>query len=146
MPWGTPWRCRPLVSAAGRLLASPAIMSEKNTPIDSAVPEFWKVERIPEATPRWLAGTLLMMDDELGAENMPVPIPFAAMSRAKAQYGKFTGSSIRPMKLLPNTTMPAVAKPRAPNRSDRDPATGPEIRKPAVRGSRKMPHHRGVSL
>jgi len=25
-------------------------MSEKNAPIESAVPEFWKVERIPEAT------------------------------------------------------------------------------------------------
>src|ERR1022692_607173 len=101
---GTPWCCRPLVSAFGRLAASPAIMSEKNAPIDSAVPEFWKVERIPDATPRWLAGTLLMIEEELGAANMPVPIPFAAMSRAKAQYGKFTGSSIRPMKLLPNTT------------------------------------------
>ena len=29
--------------------ASPAIISEKKTPIDSAVPEFWKVERMPEA-------------------------------------------------------------------------------------------------
>ena len=27
----------------------PAIRSEKNTPIDSAVPVFWKVDRIPEA-------------------------------------------------------------------------------------------------
>ena len=60
-------------------------MSEKNTPIDRAVPEFWKVERIPEAAPRCSAGTLLMMDDELGAANMPLPIPFAAISTAKAQ-------------------------------------------------------------
>ena len=65
-----------------------------------------------------------MIDDVLGAANMPLPIPFAAMSRAKAQYEKSTGSSIRPMKLPPNTTIPAVAKPRAPKRSDRVPASG----------------------
>ena len=33
------------------MLASPANMIEKNTPVESAVPEFWNVERIPEATP-----------------------------------------------------------------------------------------------
>src|SRR5450755_4681887 len=121
-------------------------MSEKNTPIDRAVPEFWKVERIPDATPRWLAGTLLMIEEELGAANMPLPIPFAAMSKAKAQYGKSTGSSSRPMKLPPKTAIPAVAMPREPNLSDRYPDTGPETRKPAVSGSRKMPAHRGVSL
>ena len=67
------------------MLASPAIISEKNTPIDRAVPEFWNVERMPEAAPRCLAGTLLMIEEEFGAANMPLPIPFAAMSRAKAQ-------------------------------------------------------------
>ena len=82
---GTPcWR-RPLVSVFGRLLASPAIISEKNTPMDRAVPEFWNVERMPEAAPRCRAGTLPMIEEVLGAANMPLPIPFAAMSRAKAQ-------------------------------------------------------------
>ncbi len=115
----TPWPCRPLVSVFGRVLASPAIMSEKNTPIDRAVPEFWNVERMPDAAPRCRACTLPMMEEELGEANMPLPIPFAAMSRAKAQYGKSTGSSIRPMKLPPKTTIPAVAIPREPNLSDR---------------------------
>jgi hypothetical protein len=69
----------------GRLLASPAIMSEKKAPMDSAVPEFWKVARMPDATPRWPAGTLLIIDEALGAANMPLPIPFAARSRAKIQ-------------------------------------------------------------
>ena len=82
---GTPFRTRPLVSDWGRLLASPAIIREKNTPMDRAVPEFWKVERMPEAAPRCRAGTLLMIEEELGAANMPLPIPFAAMSAAKAQ-------------------------------------------------------------
>ncbi len=63
----------------------PAIISEKKTPIESAVPEFWNVARMPEATPRWRAGTLLMIDDVLGAANMPLPMPLAAMSSAKAQ-------------------------------------------------------------
>ncbi len=121
-------------------------MSEKKAPIDRAVPEFWNVERIPEATPRYFAGTLLMIEEVLGALNMPPPIPFAAMSRAKAQYGKSTGSSIRPTKLPPNTAIPAVAMPREPNRSDRNPEVGPATRKPAVSGSRKMPAHSGVSL
>ena len=67
------------------MLASPAIMIEKNTPVDTAVPEFWNVERIPEATPRYLAGTLLMIEEVLGAANMPLPIPLAAMSTANAQ-------------------------------------------------------------
>jgi len=31
-------------------------ISEKNTPMDSTIPEFWKVARIPEAAPRWWAG------------------------------------------------------------------------------------------
>ena len=72
-----------LSSCAGRLLASPAIISEKNTPIDSAVPEFWNVERIPEAAPRWRAGTLLMIEDELGALNMPDADPVERRSAAR---------------------------------------------------------------
>ena len=82
---GTPCCSRPPVSVFGKLPASPAIISEKNTPIDSAVPEFWKVERMPEAAPRCLAGTLPMIEEELGAANMPLPIPFTAMSSANAQ-------------------------------------------------------------
>jgi hypothetical protein len=60
-------------------------MREKNTAIEAAVPEFWKVERIPDAAPRCRAGTLPMIEEELGEANMPLPIPFAAMSRPKAQ-------------------------------------------------------------
>lgn len=40
------------------------------------------------------------------------------------------------MKLAPNTSIPAVANPRAPNLSDRKPDTGPEIKKEAVSGKR----------
>jgi hypothetical protein len=69
----------------GRLPASPLIMSEKNTPMDTAVPEFWKVARMPEATPRRCAGTLPMMAEELGDANMPLATPLSAISSAKAQ-------------------------------------------------------------
>jgi len=142
---GTPcWR-RPAVSVVGRLLASPAIISEKKIPIDSELPEFWNVDRIPEATPRCRAGTLLISADVFGAANMPRPTPFAAMISAKHQYGKSTGSSIRPTKVPATTSIPALAKPRAPNRSERNPDTGPETRNPADSGSMKMPAHRGVS-
>ena len=60
-------------------------MSEKKIPMESAVPEFWNVARMPEAAPRRRAGTLLMIDDVLGAANMPLPIPLAAMSSANVQ-------------------------------------------------------------
>ena len=85
MSWGTPWACRPAVSVVGRRLASPAIMREKNTPIETAVPEFWKVARMPDAMPRRCAGTLPMIEEEFGEANIPLAIPFSAMSSAKTQ-------------------------------------------------------------
>jgi len=54
-----PCACRPLVNVVGSVPASPAIISEKNTPMLSAAPVFWKVARMPDAAPRWAAGTLL---------------------------------------------------------------------------------------
>jgi hypothetical protein len=58
----------------------PVIISEKNTPMDSAVPEFWRVERMPEATPRCPGGTLLMIAEVLGAENIPCPMPLSRVA------------------------------------------------------------------
>ena len=55
-----------------------------------------------------------------------------------------TGSSIRATNDNAKTAMPVVAMPREPNRSDKMPEIGPETRKPAVIGSRKMPAHSGV--
>jgi len=71
VPAGTPLDCRPSRSTDGSDEASPETISAKNTPMDSAVPEFWNVDRMPEATPRCSAGTLPMIDDVLGAENIP---------------------------------------------------------------------------
>ena len=81
---GTPCAWSPAFSVCGRLEASPTIISEKNTPIDSDVPEFWKVARIPEAAPRRCAGTLPMIAEVLGAENIPWPTPLRNTSAANA--------------------------------------------------------------
>jgi hypothetical protein len=110
------------------------------------VPEFWKVARIPEATPRYSAGTLDMTEEEFGELYIPMPTPFRAISRANARYGKFTGSTSRPTKLKANRSMPPEANQRAPNRSLAAPDSGPATKNPAVSGSRKMPAQNGVWL
>ncbi len=51
--------------------ARPTIISVKKRPIDSTMPEFWKVARMPDAAPRCGAGTLFMMPVTLGAANRP---------------------------------------------------------------------------
>ena len=117
------------------MAASPRIISEKKIPIDSDMPEFWKVDRMPEATPRCRAGTLLMMAEVFGEANKPLPIPLQKMIRANAQYGKSTGSSIRPVNAAATTSSPAVANSRCPYLSDKIPDTGPAMRKPTVSGS-----------
>jgi len=82
---GTPCAVSPLVSAGGSVLARPAIISEKKMPMDSDMPEFWKVDRIPEAAPRSWAGTEDMMAAVFGAANRPDPIPLPRISSANAQ-------------------------------------------------------------
>ena len=49
------------------------------------MPEFWKVDRMPEAAPRWWAGTLLMIADVFGEANSPDPTPLRKISVAKTQ-------------------------------------------------------------
>jgi hypothetical protein len=115
----TPWLRSPAARVPGRLAARPVIRSVKKTPIDSDVPAFWKVCRMPDAAPRCRLGTLPIIDDVLGAENMPDPTPLSMRSSAKAQYAKLTGKRSSPTKLAPYTSRPEVANPRAPKRSDR---------------------------
>ena len=117
------------------MAASPAIISEKKMPIDSDMPEFWNVERMPEAAPRSRAGTLLMIADVLGEANRPEPTPLRKISPPNSQNGKLTGSSISPVNAHAARSSPAVANGRGPYRSDRIPEIGPAIRNPAVSGS-----------
>ena len=72
------------MSALGRVEASPAIISEKKMPMDRAMPEFWKVDRMPEAEPRCLAGTALMIAEVLGEANKPEPTPLPKISSANS--------------------------------------------------------------
>ena len=55
----------------GSVDARPAMTSEKKIPMESTNPEFMNVARMPEAAPRWLAGTEFMMVVVFGAENSP---------------------------------------------------------------------------
>lgn len=110
----TPWLISPVERAPGSRPASPVMSSEKKTPMDSDIPAFWKVERMPEAAPRCSAGTLLMMAEVFGAENIPEPKPLSMISRAKAQYGKFSGRKSRPMKLAANRVRPPVVNRNTP--------------------------------
>ena len=57
-------------------------------PIDRDMPEFWNVDRMPDAAPRSRAGTLLMIAEVLGEANRPLPTPLPKMISANAQYGK----------------------------------------------------------
>src|ERR1700729_2180590 len=95
---GTPCAVRPAVSVFGSVLARPAISSEKKMPIDSDMPEFWNVDRMPDAAPRWWAGTEDMIAAVLGDANRPEPTPLPKISSANPQYEKPMGSSIRPVK------------------------------------------------
>src|SRR5271163_3278791 len=82
---GTPCAVRPAVSVFGSVLARPAISSEKKMPMDSDIPEFWKVDRMPDATPRFCAGTEDMIAAVLGEANRPEPTPLPKISRANTQ-------------------------------------------------------------
>src|ERR1700740_2863710 len=109
---GTPCAVSPEVSAFGSVLARPAIISEKKMPMDSDMPEFWKVDRMPDAAPRSLAGTEDMIAAVLGAATRPEPIPLPKMSSANTQYEKSMGSIISPAKQQAATSRPAVANGR----------------------------------
>src|SRR5262249_710632 len=79
------------------------------------------------------------MAEVLGEANSPEPMPLQRMIRAKAQYGKSTGSAMSPQNAAAATSRPAVANGRGPNRPDRYPDTGPASRNPQVSGTMYMP-------
>ena len=60
-------------------------MSEKKTPIETTVPEFTNVARMPAAAPRWRAGTAFMTPAELGEKNRPEPMPLSMIRTANAE-------------------------------------------------------------
>ncbi len=57
-------------------------MREKNRPIESGNPAFWNVASVPEAAPRWRAGTLFITLAMFGEANMPKAMPFTSSMAA----------------------------------------------------------------
>ena len=131
---GTPWATRFVRIDVGSDEDRPTIISEKNKPIDSTIPEFWKVALMPDAAPRCRAGTAFMIAVVLGAANRPKPMPFRKISRAKTGNEKLAGNDIRSRKVAAPSTMPPVENALAPYLSDSQPDVGPASRKPMVSG------------
>src|SRR6202142_56375 len=100
-------------------------------PIDSDMPEFWNVERMPEAAPRSWAGTLLMIAEVFGEANRPEPSPLQKMRSPNSENGNPPGSTTSPVTAPAPGGGPAVANGRGPYRSDSIPEIGPAIRNPA---------------
>ena len=139
------WRS-PLLSVVESVPVRPAIMSEKKMPMEMAVPEFWKVARMPEAAPRKRAGTLFMIDDVFGAANIPLPMPLSRDEQGEAPVREVHREQQQPDEARPEDHRARGGHAAEPKRSDSVPANGPETRKPAVSGSRKIPAHSGVWL
>ena len=97
------------------------MISVKKMPMDRTMAEFWNVALMPAPTPRWSGGRLFMMPARLGEANRPMPMPFSSRISANCQYSKLTGSSSSRTNETAATTIPPVAKGRAPNRSDSQP-------------------------
>ena len=53
--------------------------------MERVIPAFWKVATIPEALPRWAAGTAFMIAVVFGAAKRPEPMPLRASSSAKTR-------------------------------------------------------------
>src|ERR1700722_3640042 len=140
----TPWAVSPANIVDGNVELRPAIISEKKMPIDSVMPLFWNVASMPDATPRRSAGTAFITPAVLGATNMPIDTPTRNRSNPNGTYAKLAGRNISNPKPIAEQIIPAVAKPRAPSRSERNPEVGPPIRNPAVSGNMKIAAQKGV--
>jgi hypothetical protein len=81
----TPCSCKPVLIAAGSVLANPMIMREKKIPMESDEPALKKVARTPEAAPRSAAGTLDMIAAVFGAVKIPPPRPLINTRSANTQ-------------------------------------------------------------
>lgn len=99
------------------------------------VPLFWNVARMPEATPRVAGGTAFMMLVVFGAENRPIPTPMSSNSAKNGIAAKSPGRNVSRMKPIVVSSMPPVAKARAPKRSESAPETGPLTMKPTSIGA-----------
>ena len=56
----------------------------KKMPMESSIPEFWNVARVPEATPRAPAGTEFMIQAVFGERKPPIPRPITTSTAANS--------------------------------------------------------------
>ena len=90
-------------------------MSEKKMPMESGMPTRLAVARMPEATPRWRAGTLFMMAAVLGAANMPKASAVQEEQQGEQPVGEVGRQGHQQTrKLAAASSMPPVANGRAP--------------------------------
>ncbi len=99
------------------------------------MPEFWNVERMPEATPRCRAGTLLMMAEVLGEANSPEPMPLNVDDQGERPVREVHREQHQADERRRRHQQAGGRERRGPYRSDRYPDTGPASRNPAVSGS-----------
>ena len=87
-----------------------------------------------------------MIDAELGAANMPTPIPLSAISSGEGPVGEVDRQQQQADEAGAEQQHPGGGEAAgAEPVGQRSPTAGPATRKPAVSGSRKMPAHSGVS-
>ncbi len=121
----------------GRLVARPAIISEKNRPIDSAVPEFWKVERIPDAAPRCAGRDAAHDRGRVGRAEHADADPVERDQQRERPVGEVDGQQHQPDEARAEQQHPGggeAARAEPVRQLARRP--GPEIRNAAVSGSR----------
>src|SRR5579875_564452 len=125
---------------------SPMTRRVKNKPIERGIPALENVTRIPEAAPRWRAGTAFMMEEVFGEAKSPLAIPEKKRTTAKGQYEKSGGKAIITANIAADSTMPAVANNRAPKWSESIAERGPVTTNPSIHGIMQIPAHRGVTV
>ena len=82
---GIPFWVSPLNMASGRCALNPAIISEKNRPMERTIAAFWKVVIMPAPDPREVTGSEFITSARFGDAKSPMPIPLISRMTANTQ-------------------------------------------------------------
>jgi len=86
--WGAPALAIADAKAFGRLPVRAPITSVKRSVSPTVLPVFCRVRSIPVAVLRRSGGTVPIMEDTLGEENIPKPMPIKKIETANSGYWK----------------------------------------------------------
>ena len=86
--WGAPALVIADANAFGRLPVSAPITSVKRSVSPTVLPVFCRVSSIPVAVLRRSGGTVPIMEDTFGEENIPKPMPIKKSETANSGYWK----------------------------------------------------------